>query len=172
MVESFVGGEPRSVGSFVMLDVLLPAMRDMIADGFTQMIEGVVYGESRSAGRRTGTRFTGGGGSRVNYHRISTPSRFDARPDPREPVHRRSRADFDFEDIVFPKRVEAEEVLDRLFGVIQQYESATVRDFYDLVGEPSPYTAENYGWSDIRDSGVRRIRDGYLIDLPRPELLR
>lgn len=172
MVESFVGGEPRSVGSFVMLDVLLPAMRDMIADGFTQMIEGVVYGESRSVGRRTGSRFSSGAMGRTNYHRMST-SRFDNRPDPRAPaMSQRGRAMHDFEDLVFPRLVEAQEILDRLFGIIQEFEFATIRDLYEMVGEKASHTDEKYGWSDISTARIERIREGYVLNLPRPEILR
>lgn len=172
MVEAFVGGEPRSVGSFVMLDVLLPAARDMIADGFTQMIEGVVYGEGRSTSRRTGNRFTSsaGGLNSGRYHRMAS-SRFDARPDPREPARARQQS-FDYEDLVFGRRVEAEEVLDRLFAVIQEYEAATVRDLHEICRINSPYTTEKWGWSDISSAKIDRIRDGYVLDLPRPEPLR
>lgn len=167
--ETFVGGEPRSAGSFVMLEVLLPAMRDMVADVVSQGVERLVYGEARSTGRRTGFRPTG---SHTPYRTMSSPSRFEQRPDPREPMSRRARANFDFQEIVLPTRVEADEVLDRLFNVIAEYEQATVRDLYDLVGERASFTDEKYGWTDIRTADVRRIREGYLLDLPRPELLR
>ena len=87
-------------------------------------------------------------------------------------MSRRARANFDFQEIVLATRVEADEVIDRLFNIIQEFEQATVRDLYDLVGERASFTDEKYGWTNIRTADVRRIREGYLLDLPRPEPLR
>ena len=49
---------------------------------------------------------------------------------------------------------------------------ATVRDLYEMVGIRAAHTDEKYGWVDIRDARVDRVRDGYVLDLPRPEFLR
>lgn len=70
-----------------------------------------------------------------------------------------------------PTRVEAEEVIDRMFDLVSQYEMVTVADLYDLVGLANNYTDEKWGWTDIRGAGVSRIKGGYLLDLPRPEPL-
>jgi hypothetical protein len=168
----FIGGEPKSVGEFVLGNVLVPAFRDLVANGFQEMIDGMVYGESRHGrgrGYRGPSSMTGGG----PYHRMGS-SRVMAggRVDPREPIPSRASGISEYEDIIFPMRVEATEVLDKLFGVIAEYDAATVRDLYDLVGIRAPYTAEKYGWVDLRDADVRPVRGGYLLDLPRPEPLR
>lgn len=170
VVEMFIGGEPRSVGEFVLGSVLVPAFRDLVANGFQEMIDGMVYGESRH-GRGRGYRGpTMGDTSR--YHRMGSSRVVSMRPDPREPVTARASGITEYEDIIFPMRVEASEVLDELFKVINSYEAATVRDLYDLVGIKAPYTAEKYGWVDLRDADIRPVRGGYLLDLPRPEPLR
>lgn len=170
VVEIFIGGEPRSVGEFVLGSVLVPAFRDLVANGFQEMIDGMVYGESRH-GRGRGYRGpTMGDTSR--YHRMGSSRIMSTRPDPREPLPSRASGISDYEDIIFPMRVEASEVLDELFKVISEYDAATVRDLYDLVGIKAPYTAEKYGWVDLRDADIRPVRGGYLLDLPRPEPLR
>jgi hypothetical protein len=55
---------------------------------------------------------------------------------------------------------------------VSQYEQATVNDLYELVGVSGNFTDENYGWTDIRGAGITRIRGGYLLDLPKAELLK
>lgn len=164
--ETFMGGDARNVGSYVTFDVLLPALRDMVADTVTMGIERMVYGESRPRGR---------GGFRSNVTPINTPyNRMSGglRPDPREPsMSRRSRATHNFDDIVIDTRIEAEEVVDHLFNLVQKYEQATVANLYDLVGITPAYTDNKWGWTDLTGTDIRRIREGYLIKLPQPETL-
>src|SRR5690242_18821613 len=62
LAETFIGGDARTVGGYVVLEVLVPAARDMIADAFTQGIERMIYGEVRSASRRPGMRPSGQNG--------------------------------------------------------------------------------------------------------------
>ena len=76
-----------------------------------------------------------------------------------------------FDDIILATRHEAEEVVDRLFDLMSRYDQVTVSDLYDLVGISRPFTDEQFGWTDLRGAGVTRVRDGYLLDLPRPETL-
>lgn len=171
VVEMFIGGEPKSVGEFVLGNVLVPAFRDLVANGFQEMIDGMVYGESR---HNRSSRFRGAPShmtSQTPYHRMGS-GRLTGRSDPRDPLPTRASGISEYEGIVFPMRVEATEVLENLFNLIQEYETATVRDLYDMVGIKAPYTAERYGWIDLRDADVRPVRGGYLLDLPRPEPLR
>ena len=44
-------------------------------------------------------------------------------------------------------------------------------DLYELLGIPGKYTDDNWGWTDIRGAQVRRIRNGYMLDIPDPEYL-
>ncbi len=56
--------------------------------------------------------------------------------------------------------------------LIEKYETVSVADLYELLGVEASYTDEKWGWVDLRDAGIRRVRDGYLLDLPKPESLR
>jgi hypothetical protein len=168
LTETFVGGDARSVWSFVALDVLVPAAKDMLADAVSQGVERMIFGEARSTSRRTGRR---PGESYIAYNRYASGNR-DRRDDPRDrSLSRRARAAHDFDEIILNTRVEADEVIDRLFDLVAKYETATVADLYDLVGIQGSYVDDKWGWSDIRGAGVTRVRNGYLLDLPRPEPL-
>jgi hypothetical protein len=67
--------------------------------------------------------------------------------------------------------MEAEEVIKRLDQLVDRYGSASVSDLYDLVGVSSEFTDGKWGWVDLRGADINRIRQGYLLDLPRPEPL-
>ncbi len=163
--ETFVGGDAKGVWSYVAMDVLVPAAKDTIADAFSQGIERMLFGEARSGSRRRGG--SSGGNGFVNYSRYSKD---DRRPESRE-LSRRGRSQFNFEEIVIQDRGEAEEVIDRLYDLVSQYNAATVADLYELVGITGRFTDAKWGWTDLRGAGVTRIRNGYLLDLPRPEEL-
>jgi len=165
----FIGGDARSVWSYIFGDVLIPAAKDMIADAGSQGLERMIFGETRSRMRRPGTS-----GSHVPYNRYSSSSsRPPWRPD-REPsreISRRARVSHDFDEIVLPDRGEAEAVIDQLFEILSAYEMVSVSDLYEMVGITGQYTDEKWGWTDLRGAGVTRTRAGYLLDLPKPEPL-
>lgn len=166
--ETFFGGDTRGVWGFVGEEVLIPAAKDMIADAVSQGIERMIYGEAQSSSRRTGRR-PDGKGPYISYNRYSGSRKKG--PSRRNEISHRARAAHNFDEIILPTRVEADEVIDRLFDLVSKYESATVADLYDLVGITGNYTDDKWGWFDLRGADVRRVRHGYLLDLPKPEPL-
>ena len=164
--ETFVGGDAKGVWGYVVMDVLIPAAKDMVSDAVSQGVEKMLFGEVR---RGRSTAHSRSSSSYTNYTRYSSP--IHRREEPRERMSRRARSNHDFDEIVLETRVEAEEVIDGLFALISQYETATVADLYELLGESGNFQDEKWGWMDMRGAGVSRIKNGYLLDLPRPEPL-
>jgi len=166
--EMFIGGTSQSVGQFILMDIVVPNVKDLLADVVSQGVEKMIFGDTRSASRRTGSRPSGQNGY-VNYNRMSNqPPRRD---DPRQNISRRARATHDFHEIIIPTRQEAEEVLDNLIEILSKYGQASVSDLYDLCGITPQFTDEKYGWTDLRGADLTRTRNGYLIDLPKPEYI-
>lgn len=170
--EFFGGGDARGVWGYVMVDVVVPAIKDMVADGFSQGIERMLFGDSRSSGRRSSGRYGGVYSSPQGHFSYNRPTtiRQDPRNEPRS-ISRRGRSTQDFDEIILANRAEAEEVIDRLFDLVSRFDQATVADLYDLVGITGNYQDEKWGWTDIRGAGAQRVRGGYLLNLPRPEPL-
>jgi hypothetical protein len=165
--ETFVAGDLKSSIRFVIMDVMLPAAKDMVVEAGSQGIEKLIFGDSR---RRGSTTPQSGPTGYVNYTRYAMggASRMTS---PQRALSRQGRARFDFDEIILDSRSEAEEVIDRLFDLVSRYESATVADLYELVGLSSSHTDHKWGWTDVRGAGVSRVRGGYLLDLPEPEAL-
>lgn len=166
--ETLVSGDTGSVGNYILFEVLIPAMKDVVADMVSQGIERVMYGEARSRSRRTGQQ-----PGHVTYNRpVQTQLPWSpARPDPRPVITRRGRADHNFNDIVIATRGEAVEVIDRMGELLQRYNQVTVSDLYELTGITASFVDEKYGWLDLTTANVQRVSGGYLLDLPRPEPL-
>lgn len=163
--EMFVVGDAKSAIQYVVMDVLLPAAKDTVIDMQDAWLRRLFYGDSYR--RRGSTTPQSGPLGHVAYNRISSMGRGTMAP--QRAMSSQARSQFDFDEIVLDSRVEAEEVIDRLFDLVSRYESATVADLYELVGLAATHTDHKWGWTDIRGAGVSRIRDGYLLDLPDPD---
>ena len=161
--DTFVAGDARTAVRYVIFDVLLPAAKDMVVEAGSQGIEKLIFGDSR---RRGSTPPYSGPTGHISYNRYSSSNRPSG---PQRAISRQARSRHNFDEIVLDQRAEAEEVIDRLFDVVNRYESATVADLYELVGLSSTHTDNKWGWTDLTGAGVSRIRGGYLLDLPEPE---
>lgn len=162
--EAFVGedGDDQSVADYILYDVLVPAAKNTISDMVTGGIEMILYGERRGSSRMNRDR----GRSYVNYSGYSTRRDNDrARNSSR--VRRSARDRVYNDDIVLPTRGEAEQVIDSLLDIIDQYGSASIADLYSLTGIDSDFTDNSYGWTNLSTASVSRTRDGYILNLPR-----
>ena len=162
----FVQGDANSATTFVLHEVLVPAARDIVAEAFAQWFDRLLFGESRTSMRRT-NRPNG----HVSYNRMSSRMSGPDRADRRD-LSNTGRSSHNFDEIVLETRNEADEVLDNLYSLINTYDEATVADLYELVGISGQYTDSKWGWTELRGAGVTRVRNGYLLDLPRPEPLK
>ena len=161
--ETFFGDDTRSVGDYILHDVLIPAMKSTLSDMVGGGIEMLLFGERKSSG---GSRiFRDRDRSYVPYNRMG---RRDDSIYERRSMSRTARTRFDFDDITLETRGEAEDVLSHLADLIQDYDVASVGDYYDLLGIESNFTDNKYGWTNIADGYIERVRNGYSIRLPRP----
>ena len=52
--------------------------------------------------------------------------------------------------------------------LISTYGIVSVADLYDLVGiTGGSYTDNKYGWTNVHNASVIRVRDGYMIKMPK-----
>lgn len=161
-VELLVGGDPKEVFTSVCKDIAIPAMQDLMFDSGRGALERLIFGETRTEHRRNSTHRDYVGYSK----RYGSRSTIGSREEPR-----RARAVRHFNDIILETRDEADSVLSRMYDIIDTYKMITVAELYGLVGITAEYTDESWGWKDLRSATIRRVREGYLIDLPQPKEL-
>lgn len=154
----FISEDVSNVKSYILMDVLVPAMKKAISDIVTNGIEMILYGES-------GSKRSSSSGSKVSYR-----SYYESRDrDPRDSASYRPAGGFDYDNIVFNNRGDAERVLTAMQDIIDLYGVVSVGDLYDLADvSTTNYMANKYGWSDIRIANTVRVRDGYILKLPKP----
>ncbi len=168
MTQNLFGGDVQNVWGYVFGEVLIPAARDTFVEAITGGVERMIFGESGHRGSRRSSR----SGGYTAYNRYSSaPSRRDKDRDrdDRRDISRRARATHSFDEIIIDSRTEAQEILVSLDQMIERYDAASVAHLYEMVGSSSSFTDQKWGWTDLRNARVQRVRDGYLLDLPRPE---
>lgn len=152
---TFMPGDVDSVKSYILMDVLVPSIKRAISDIVCNGIN-MLLGEP--------TRGKGGNsiGAKVSYRQYYRDP--DERRDYAKP---RAQAQYSYDDIIFDNRGDAEEVLYRMEELLERFEVVSVADLFDMAGISCNYTDNKYGWTDLRSAHVERVRDGYIINLPR-----
>ena len=154
LADTFISEDAAKVKSYVIGDVLIPAIKKAISDIVTNGIDMILYGET-------------GHSKRSSSSRISYSKYYDDRRDDRRSSTSSLRSRYDYDDVIFETRDEAKEVLERMDELIDLYGVASIADFYDLAGITGNYTDNKYGWTNLASADVVRVRDGYTIKLPR-----
>lgn len=154
--EMFIAEDATNVKSYIISDVLIPAAKKLISDIVKEGIEMILYGGANREKRTSGYR-----ADYVSYNRYSD-RRYDGRQS-----NEAGRSAYSYNDIYLDTRGEAEEVLDQMSNIIEEYGMVSVMDLYDLVGITGQYTDDKYGWTNIRNAEPIRTNDGYMLKLPR-----
>ncbi|WP_314456015.1 hypothetical protein [uncultured Actinomyces sp.] len=166
---ALVVDDAKSIGAYLLEDVVIPTVKTLISDIAVGAIERALYGEARgrpmSSSRISGRGYTPYNRIYSSGSRVTPP---DDGPGDRRELSRDARRSHDFGEIVFESRAEAYEVLDRLNDQIKNFDVATVGDLLDLSGITATHVDENWGWRTLATAQVRRVRNGYILDLERP----
>ena len=160
LTETFLGDTLGNVVSYVVNEVLIPAAKSTFSDMIHGGTDRLIFGENQMPRSRHDK-----GRSFVSY------SNYYKQPNKNERDSSRNRARHNMDDIILESRGEATEVLNQLVDQIEDYGMVTVADFYELVGVAGTPPDNNYGWENLSRASIRSVRDGYLIDLPRPILI-
>ena len=151
----FISEDVSNVKSYIFMDVLVPAVKKAISDIVRDGIDMILYGDTKRSNRSSNASY-------VSYRDYSNR---DRRDDCRNGS--RNRSGYSYDDVILETRGEAEDVLTRMDELIETYGVVSVADMYDLVGKTCNYTDNKYGWKNIRTAEPIRVRDGYMLKLPK-----
>lgn len=166
--ETFMTEDTKDVKSWLLMDVIIPGVKNTILDILSMMFFGEVDSR-RGRGRR-----------RKDDDRRDYSSYYSGSSSSRNRLDSRRRRDdsyydsddrVDFRNIVLRNRGDAEDLIEEMRRRIKVEGSVSVATLLDLVDVPGRYTDNNWGWDDDRDIGIRRVSSGYLIDVAEPKYL-
>lgn len=157
LADIFISEDVSNVKSYIFMDVLVPAIKKAIYDIVTNGIDMFLYGGSgKGRNNQPGAKV-----SYRNYYEQKNNGGYRASDNSRQ-----SNA-FDYDDIVFNNRGEAEAALQQMKDIVARYGIVTVNDLYEMTPLSAPYTSQKYGWMDVSNVDIVRVRDGYILKLPR-----
>lgn len=158
-LDTFISEDTANVKSYIFMDVLVPAIKETVSTIVKDAVDIILFGGSSGSSSRGRT------GSKISYRSFYNGGR---ERDRRDTTDYTPRGRFDYDDIEFTSRGEAQLVIDQLNEIIEEYQFATVADMYDLAGLIPPHTSNNYGWTSIRTAEPVRVRGGkYIVKLPK-----
>ena len=152
--EIFLPEDISNIKNYILMDVLVPAIKNTIEDIITNGTRMLLRGE-------IGVRKGSSTASSISYNRYYDQKRYG------ESNSVQTRSGYSYNEIILETRGEAEEILTRMDELIDTYGLVRVADLYDLVGVSGNYTDNKYGWTNIRNAKIVRVRDGYMIELPK-----
>lgn len=151
----------RDVKEGVVTDIIRPRIKEIIYDIFKGFLNSadstlqmMIWGEERrNPNNRVGDRVSYNQFSKRTTTTVSSPSMTSA---------------FNCDDIIFESRGDAEVVLQSMYEYLDMYKCVTVANMYEFADQKSPWTANNYGWTNLSGATISRCFDGgYVINLPR-----
>ena len=155
ITDQLVSEDANNVKSYILTDVFIPAVKKLVYDIITDGFSMILYGSTGAGKKKTI-------GSNVSYRQF-----YDRRDDDRRTLST-SSSRFEYDDLIFDSRGEAEAVLNQMDVIIDTYGFVSVADLYDLADLSAPYTSNKYGWTNVSTADVARLRDGgYVIKLPK-----
>lgn len=153
----FIAEDASNVKSYLLMEVVVPAVKKAISDMVTTGVDMLLYGESGKRGKN-------GPAAKVSYRNYY--ERDEGRVYAGSASSKRRSIDYD--DIIFGSRGDAEAVLDAMDDIIRQFGMVSVADLYDLAKVPNDnFTMNRFGWTNLTGASVARVRDGHVIKLPR-----
>ena len=158
LADIFISEDVSSVKNYIFMDVLVPAIKKAIYDIVTNGIDMFLYGGSgRSKNSSSGSKV-----SYRNYYEQKNSGGIVRNHD-----SNRVQTGFEYEDVLFNSRGDAESAKQQMKDIVARYGLVTVNDLYEMAMLSAPYTSQKYGWMDVSNVTVERVRDGYILKLPR-----
>lgn len=146
VIETFFPGNVENVGSYIFTEAIVPAIKKAALDGISM----ILFGNTNYSNGKSKSN----GVSYVSYNKMSDKKYSNERS-------------YSVRDIILESRGECEEVIDAMDDIIDRYDCVTVADLYDLVGISGEFTDNKYGWYSTNRMDTIRVREGYLLKLPR-----
>lgn len=163
VVGEIIREDARSVGETVLWDVIIPTVKNLISDTVTRGIESMLYGGDSRPRSRT---------SYSDYSGYSRPKGNRDRSTDRRERRSARQAEPERNEIIFDSRSDANNVVDRMSDIIDQYGQASLADLNALIGASSNFIDDNWGWTDMGSFNVRQVRDGFMLTHDEPQSLK
>lgn len=165
LIKAFIPDNIYDLKDYIVSEIVIPTIKDGLDDTWNAVFRG--SGRKKSFSRRRRSYYDDDDDMRPAYRKYYDDRRRDDRyGDDRYYQPERS----DFKNVKFKSRGDAERILTKMEDIIYKNRFVSLLDFYDLTGQPTRSTDDNYGWTNLDRAKVERLRsdNGYIIRFPSP----
>lgn len=173
--ETFIADDARDVGDYIVWDIIVPTIRRTIRDVIVGSADRIFLGTTSPNSSSVLYRERGVTKVRTDYATVSTGAKkikSTADSNSRPNAQRSPRVNFHLNEIVFDNYNDASAVLEKLVDYLDTYGTVSVDDYFDLIGQSSDYTAQNWGWTSLSSATIVNTYGGYFIKLPNPVVIK
>ena len=175
-IDTFISKDVKDLKHYILLGVIVPTIRDTIINVVetTFNVDDLGYFDRGGYGRRPsdydrrypyGSMYRSRGYSRSQYS-------YDGRRDYRDDyLYSSSNDKVDYKNIILKDRRDAEAIVRDLRERVRSFHQASVGDLYDLLDISGSNVDFDWGWTEENEIGIRRVTNGYLIDVAEAKFL-
>lgn len=161
------------IGEYVNEEIIKPAVKNLIYDAITSAASRAMFGRTGGPTRHN-SGYNNYGSRSVNYNnRYNNASSNQPAPKQQQEDRRVRSTRYGVDEFLIEDRYDAAHILTTLTESADKYNVVSVADYYDLIGAPSQYTDNNYGWTfdSISTASIIPVRGGYIIKFPAVEVI-
>jgi hypothetical protein len=153
----FLKEDMSSIKKYIIYELLIPGIKETVLNSLSMAF----FGDARY--KRPGAP------SQTTIYRSQTPYvSYSNQGQPQRAANTTSTMDARYQDnVILETRQDAEHVMDQMIEILNRWGQVRVADLCELVGMPSEYTDNRYGWTDLRGADIQRVRDGWMLKLPK-----
>lgn len=164
--DTFVREDLNDIKSWIITDVVVPGVKNTVLDmlsmlffgGSNRYRRGGYYNSENVSYNNYNTYYRSQYNGRVNHNSRSTQN------------HAPSISDkIDYRNIILASREGAEDVINQMRYRIDKFGQVSIAEMLDAMSITGEYTDNNWGWRNPNDIGIRRVANGWLIDVPEAE---
>jgi hypothetical protein len=166
-MDYLIAESPKAIAKKVLDEVVVPRVKAGIEQAFNEFLSGMLWNNSMNrppSNLVSGPMLRGGG---VNYNVIS--SQQSSLQQARQATV--SQSSGNYQDLVLPTQEYAETLLANLIELMNTYRVVAVADLYELAGQTPAISDNSYGWMSLDTARISKVREGFLLELPRPSLI-
>lgn len=187
--EAFKSDDSRNIVDYLLFDVAIPALKKTVVDMLTNGINMVFYGGTYKPPVNNGY-YQSGYVSRQPYYNYSNSYQsrtYNSQPQNQPYYQEELRVD-DYKRLYWRTQEAAAEALQELRSdFLNGYQIVGVDRLFDIWAKDAdnsrgnhvrcPYTANNWGWTNLMDAGIYQARNDYgelvwYLNLPRAMQIR
>lgn len=164
LLSSFLATDASNLGEYLINDVAIP----LIKRGISSTVDMLLYGKTRDI-NSTGTFYINGGKTTSYNTFYQSPNKSISS----QSSLPKTRETSGYHNLAFETRGDAELVLNGMQEYIENFGIVSAGDMYEMAKVPTDnYTLNDYGWTNLNDVGIVRDGGAYVINLPRPSLIK